>query len=107
MSLDVIKDLLGLLGGVTMAVPFFRDFLRRRQRDDVRELRPVFTPFVRALDKAEMEQTGEMERASRADLLWMLIGLALLIASFAVSLYIGTTRWAASSDPAGLHDTAS
>jgi hypothetical protein len=92
MSLDVLKDLLGLLGGVMMAVPFFRDFLRRRQRDDVRELRPVFTPFSGALDKAEREQTMDMERASRADLLWMLIGLALLIASFAVSLYMSATR---------------
>jgi hypothetical protein len=92
MSLEVLKDLLGLLGGLTMAVPFFKDFLRRRQRDDVRELRPVFTPFARALDKAEMEQTSEMERASGADLVLMLVGLALLIASFAVSLYIGLSH---------------
>lgn len=92
MSLDVFKDLLGLLGGVTMAVPFFKDFLRRRQRDDVRELRPVFTPFARALAKVEMEQTSDMERASRGDLLWMLTGLGLLIASFAVSLYIAVSH---------------
>jgi len=92
MSLDVFKDLLGLLGGVVMAVPFFRDFLRRRQRDDVRKLRPVFTPFARALNQAEMKQTSEMESASRSDLLWMLSGLALLIGSFAVSLYIAATH---------------
>jgi hypothetical protein len=92
MGLDVFKDLLGLLGAVMMAVPFFRDFLRRRQRDDVRKLRPVFTPFAGALNKAEVEQTSEMERASRSDLLWMLTGLALLIASFAVGLYVGATR---------------
>jgi hypothetical protein len=92
MSLDILKDLLGLLGGAAMAVPFFRDFLRRRDRDEVRALRPVFTPFARALKKVETEQTEDMERAGYADLVWMLGGLALLIASFAVSLYISITH---------------
>jgi hypothetical protein len=72
MSLDVLKDLAGLLGAVAMGVPFFRDFRRRMGRDEVRKLRPVFTPFSGALKRAEEEQTADMERASLWDLAWML-----------------------------------
>jgi hypothetical protein len=92
MSLDVLKDLLGLLGALAMAVPFFKDFLRRLRRDEVRRLRPVFAPFGKALNKAEMEQTTAMERASRWDLAFMMIGVSLLTASFARSLYISANR---------------
>jgi hypothetical protein len=92
MSLDVIKDLLGMLGGVAMAVPFFKDFRRRLDRDQVRDLRPVFTPFARALEQTEIKQTVQMERASSGDLLWMLGGIALLIASFTISLYISASH---------------
>jgi hypothetical protein len=92
MSLDVLKDLLGLLGALAMAVPFFKDFLRRLRRDEVRRLRPVFAPFGKALNKAEMEQTTAMERASRWDLAFMMIGVSLLTASFALSLYISANR---------------
>jgi hypothetical protein len=92
MSLEVLKDLLGLLGGLVMAIPFFRDFQRRRGRDAVKDLRPVFTPFRQALEQAEHRTTEEMARASRADLVWMLCGLGLLMASFAVSLYISIAR---------------
>jgi hypothetical protein len=92
MSLDVLKDLLGLLGALAMAVPFFKDFLRRLRRDEVRRLRPVFAPFSKALNKAEMEQTTAMERASSWDLAFMMVGVTLLSASFALSLYISAHR---------------
>jgi hypothetical protein len=87
MSADVLKDMLGLLGALIMTVPFFRDFVRRLRRDQVRELRPVFAPFAKALGKAESEQTVEMEKASRGDLMMMLAGLLLLTASFGISLW--------------------
>jgi hypothetical protein len=90
MCLDVLKDLLGLLGAIMMAVPFFKDFVRRQSRDEVRRLRRVFSPFGKALANVEVQHTTAMERASRWDLGFMMIGVSLLIASFAVSLYIST-----------------
>lgn len=89
MPLDVLKDLLGLLGALIMAVPFFRDFVRRVRRDQARALRPFFAPFAKALRKAETEQTAEMEAASLLDLSLMLAGLIFLAASFGIGLYIG------------------
>jgi hypothetical protein len=88
MSLDVLKDLLGLLGALAMAVPFFKDFFRRLGRDKVRRLRRVFAPFGKALDNAEVQHTTAMERASGWDLAFMMLGVTMLTASFAVSLYI-------------------
>jgi hypothetical protein len=88
MSLDVLKDLLGLLGATAMAVPFFKDFLRRMSRDRIRRLRRVFASFGKALENAEVHHTTSMEAASRWDLAFMLFGVMLLIASFAVSLCI-------------------
>ena len=89
MTLEVIKDLFGVLGALIMAVPFFRDFVRRIRRDQTRALRPVFAPFAKALRKAETEQTAEMEAASFFDLSLMLAGLLFLAVSFSISLYIG------------------
>jgi len=88
MSPEVIKDLLGLLGALVMAVPFFKDFVRRLSRDEVRDLRRVFSPFAKALNKAEVEHTAAMEKASAWDLGLMILGVVLVAASFAVSLYI-------------------
>ena len=89
MTLEIVKDLFGVLGALTMAVPFFRDFVGRLRRDQTRALRPVFAPFAKALRKAETEQTAAMEKASFVDLFLMLAGLIFLAVSFSISLYIG------------------
>jgi hypothetical protein len=75
-----------------MIVPFFRDFGQRRKRDRTRDLQLFFTPFAKALSAVEAKQSERMESASRIDMLCMLVGLALLIASFAVGLYIGVIK---------------
>jgi hypothetical protein len=92
MSLDVFKDLLGLVGALAMAVPFFKDFRNRIGRDEVRRLRGVFSAFGKSLGSAELVHTADMERASAWDLGFMLAGAFLLMASFAVSLYISAHR---------------
>ena len=91
-TLDVLKDLLGLIGGVIIIVPFFRDYLERRKRDRLRELKLVFTPFARAINAADESQTEQMERASQKDMFSMVIGIGFLIASFAISLWISATH---------------
>lgn len=96
MSLDVVKDFLGLIGALAMAVPFFKDFIRRLRRDEVRSLKRVFAPFAKALDKAEVEHTAAMEKASNGDLGFMICGVILLASSFGVSLYISAHHSAAS-----------
>jgi uncharacterized membrane protein len=87
-SLDVLKDLLGLIGSIVMIVPFFRDFVQRRSADRLRGLLRIFRPFRRTIETALDAQKTKSEQASSADLACMLIGIGLLIASFAVSFYV-------------------
>lgn len=88
MTLDIIKDLLGLIGSIILIVPFFRDFTQRRFRDRLHDLGRTFPAFGGTLDKFLTAHKTGSEKASNADLACMLIGIGLLIASFAVSLYI-------------------
>jgi hypothetical protein len=50
----------------------------------------VFAPFAKALNKVEVDHTSDMEKASNWDLTFMILGVLLLAASFAVSLWIST-----------------
>ncbi len=88
MSPDLLKDLFGLIGSIVMIVPFFRDFAERRLRGRMNWIRSVMPSLAGGIDKLLKQQTAEMEKASPFDLGCMLIGLAFLIASFAVSLWI-------------------
>jgi len=87
-SLEVLKDLLGLIGAIVLIVPFFRDFMQRRFRDQLSDLARTFPVFGRKLGTMLAAHKSEGEKASNTDLAFMLIGIGLLIASFAVSLYI-------------------
>lgn len=88
MNLEVLKDLLGMCGGILTLVPFVRDFRQRRvaQRWRDRALNlPIFRG--RSAKKAEIEE-AKLREPSAADMLFVMSGLLLLIASFMVSLYI-------------------
>ena len=88
MSLEVLKDLLGLLGSIVLIIPFFRDFMQRRFRDQLRGLVATFPRFGRTIENVLHRKKTESEEASNTDLAFILIGIGLLIASFAVSLYV-------------------
>jgi hypothetical protein len=89
MDSGLIKDGMGLAGSVIMAVPFFRDQMTRKQRKQIAALKDFFTPFAKALSRAEAEETDNLQAPSRFDTGCMLTGLMLLGASFAVGLFAG------------------
>lgn len=87
MSLPVIKDLLGLLGGILLIVPFLRDFLQRRELRFWTDLRRRFPGFRRAIDPIAAAQYDKLTEPSQTDMRFVLFGILFLIASFAAGLY--------------------
>lgn len=88
MSLEVLKDLLGLVGSILAIVPFMRDFAQRRTirrwLSYVNSI-PVFRKRTAAVAAAEEKKLRE---PNSADMLFIMAGIFLLIVSFAISLYI-------------------
>jgi hypothetical protein len=86
MSLDVLKDLLGLIGSILAIVPFMRDFV---QRQKISRLAKRNNPVFRESAKERLAKEKEkLREPNSADLSFVMTGILLLIASFAVSLYI-------------------
>jgi hypothetical protein len=92
MDTSLMKDALGFAGAVVMAVPFFCDQSARQRLKRSKELKAVFTPFVKALSAAEAAHTDHVLAASKGDVVLMLVGLCLLASSFALSFIAGLSR---------------
>ena len=83
---EVVKDSLGFLGAVIMAVPWLRDYFARRRRDWLRGV-PVFGSLAAAIDRRAERLKEKLGRAKDEDFVYMTIGLVLLALSFAISLW--------------------
>jgi hypothetical protein len=86
-TLDVLKDLLGLIGGLVAAVPFVRDFAQRRSVRWWQQTRQAIPGLRRAIDPVVNAEDEKLKAPSRTDLRFVMAGILLLIASFAVGLY--------------------
>jgi len=86
-SVAVLKDLLGLVGGILLIVPFLRDFFQRRELRFWTDLRRHFPAFRRAIDPIAAAQHVKLTEPSQTDMRFVMFGILLLIASFAVGLY--------------------
>ena len=88
MSLEVLKDLLGLVGSILAIVPFMRDFAQRRTirrwLGYVNSI-PVFRKRTAAIAATEEKKLRE---PNSTDMQFVMFGILLLIASFAISLFI-------------------
>ena len=87
MTLDIIKDLLGLLGAILTVVPFLRDFAHRRELRRWLDLGRIFSRFRPAIDPIAEAQNARLREPTASDMHFVMFGILLLIASFAVSLY--------------------
>jgi hypothetical protein len=75
-----------------MIFPFFRDFLNRYHSDRLRTLGQRFPAFGGTIARALASRKTAQEAVSYSDLIFILIGIALLILSFLVSLAISLHR---------------
>jgi len=87
MSLDVIKDLLGLIGAILTVIPFLRDFAQRRRLKRWLDFRRIFPRLGGAIDPIAEAQSARLREPTASDMQFVMVGILLLIASFAVSLY--------------------
>lgn len=87
MTLDVAKDLLGLLGAILTVIPFLRDFAQRRKLRRWLDLRRIFPRFRQAIDPIAEVQDARLREPTASDMQFVMFGILLLIGSFAVSLY--------------------
>jgi hypothetical protein len=85
-KLGVVKDTLGFLGPVTTAVPWIREFLVRRRRDQVVGIH-VEKPLDRVKEEISYEIESWIAKAKPSDFALVILGLMMLAASFAISLW--------------------
>ncbi|HEY4142103.1 MAG TPA: hypothetical protein VGM57_11860 [Pseudolabrys sp.] len=88
MSLEVLKDLFGLIGSILAIVPFIRDFVQRHEVHRWRKYGIAFPIFRERTDQIGSAEEVKLREPSSTDMKFVMIGISLLIASFAVSFYI-------------------
>jgi len=82
---DVAKDALGLAGAVVTAIPWIRDFAARRKRGAIEQV-PAEGAFRAMLERVDGRLKRWIDAPKPADLLCMIIGLAMVALSFLISL---------------------
>lgn len=88
MSLEVLKDLLGMVGGILAIVPFIRDFAKRHEVHRWRKYGIDLPAFRERTEQIAAAEEAKLKEPSRADMYFVMFGILLLIASFAISLFI-------------------
>jgi hypothetical protein len=88
MNLEVLKDLLGLIGSILAIVPFIRDFALRHEVHRWRKYSFSLPLFRERTEQFAEEGEAKLKEPSRADMYFVMAGISLLIASFAISLFI-------------------
>jgi hypothetical protein len=88
-ALEVLRDLLGLVGSILVAVPFFLFEHRKHRAHTFKTPRTNNAELVRIYGRAHTIMKDAVIRPFKADSLICIIGICLISASFAVSL--GTT----------------
>ena len=88
MGVDSIKDLLGLLSAVFIAVPWLREFRLKLDRNDMPGHRAAGA-MARLVTRVEGRLQRRIESAKPLDLICTLFGLFLLGLSFLIGLIHG------------------
>jgi hypothetical protein len=85
---DAVKDFLGAIGSLFIAVPWLRDFWLRNRRSQVREV-PAEGRLGKLKAKIENSVREKIESPKIADFVWTVIGLLCIFASFLISFIRG------------------
>ena len=85
---DAVKDFLGAVGPILIAVPWFRDFQLRNQKSQVEGV-PTEGRLHQIRSLIEDSIRKKIESPKMADFVWTIVGLALIFTSFLIALIRG------------------
>lgn len=85
---DALKDFLGAIGPVLIALPWFIDFFLRKRRAKLQGMRAA-GKLAQFRDEILNEVKGKIEEPKLSDLLLTLLGLICVCASFIIALFRG------------------
>lgn len=85
---DALKDFLGALGPVLIAVPWFYDFGLRRRKQQTSDI-PVSGKLLKIRADIEATLKQRIESPKPRDLYWTVAGLGCIFASFVIALIHG------------------
>jgi hypothetical protein len=85
---DALKDLLGALGPIMIAIPWLRDFFYRCRRRDVSGV-PVSGSLVRLKEAITASLRDKIDSPKMSDFIWTVLGLLLIFLSFLISFVRG------------------
>ena len=83
--LDATKDFLGALGPVLIAVPWFTEFEVKRRRRKVKKA-PTAGSLTELRSEIAKGLTEHIDAPKYGDMIWTLLGLASICASFVIAL---------------------
>ncbi|HEU0157108.1 MAG TPA: hypothetical protein VFQ82_13630 [Stellaceae bacterium] len=83
---DLVKDGLGFVATILIAVPWLRDYSARRLRSEIEAL-PVGGRLRAATRRLQARLDGWIDSPKQSDLLIMATGFILLALSFLISLF--------------------
>jgi hypothetical protein len=85
---DSVKDLLGAIGPILIAIPWFKDFSLRRRIVALRDV-PASGKFRDLRDEVEKRIKEKLDAPKFDDIVWTLLGLFCIFLSFVIGLIHG------------------
>jgi hypothetical protein len=89
---DALKDFLGMLGAVMIAIPWLHEFWLKKRRKDISDVR-VTGPLNRVKNAIESSLREKIDLPKAADFVWTMAGLLMIFFSFLISLFRGVYEW--------------
>jgi hypothetical protein len=85
---DAVKDFLGALGPILIAIPWLRDFFLRYRKKAVSEV-PASGRLVHLRDAIVSSLREKIDSPKVADFMWTVVGLLLIFVSFLIAFIHG------------------
>lgn len=85
---DALKDLLGVIGPILIALPWLRDFRLRNLRTKVEGV-PAMGRLRRVKETIEGSIRKRIEDPKMADFVWTIVGLLFVFVSFLIAFVRG------------------
>jgi len=87
-SWDALKDFLGALGPILIAIPWFRDFSLRKTAAAMGDVQADGT-LARLRERIEQSLRKKIEVPRMSDFVWTVVGLLCIFSSFLIALVHG------------------
>jgi hypothetical protein len=86
---DALKDFLGAVGPVMIAIPWFRDFYLRRRKRKVEGIKTAGTALQSLKDLIQTSLREKIESPKVSDFVWTASGLFCIFCSFFIAFVRG------------------